>query len=133
MRGTLLGALLSTLLVTRIFSDTCTWNNCNEWDNDPTVINVHVVPHTHDDMGWKKTADDYYTGAHPPGTAEVIYPGVQYVINTVLNELSKDPARRFSYCETGYLTRWLEEPTQLRNPKQVQKLKNFVTNGNRFG
>ena len=28
--------------------------------DDPIV--VHIIPHTHDDVGWLKTADEYFSG-----------------------------------------------------------------------
>ena len=38
------------------------------------------VPHTHDDVGWLKTVDQYYMGANN----SIQHAGVQYVLDSVL-------------------------------------------------
>uniref|UniRef100_A0A7E4VD48 Glyco_hydro_38N domain-containing protein n=1 Tax=Panagrellus redivivus TaxID=6233 RepID=A0A7E4VD48_PANRE len=56
----LLVALLASLLAVS-FADKCAWDSCPAYTNDGSV-NVHLIAHTHDDAGWLKTVDDYFTG-----------------------------------------------------------------------
>ncbi|CAI2356868.1 unnamed protein product [Caenorhabditis sp. 36 PRJEB53466] len=99
----------------------CAWNTCHEADPDSDVITAHLIPHTHDDLGWIKTVDQYYYGAKPA----LVPVGVQYIYNTVIDELLKNPDRRFSFAETGFLWRWFTSNSDY-DRHQLQKL---VKNG----
>ena len=63
----------------------------------PGKINVHLVPHTHDDTGWQITVDQYF------------YQDVYFVIDTVVSQLQKDPNRKFMYVETAFFARWFDQ------------------------
>jgi hypothetical protein len=65
-------------------------------------INVHLVPHTHDDTGWQVTVDQYF------------FTEVYYVVDTVVDQLIKDPKRHFIYVETGFFARWWDEQNDAR-------------------
>ena len=54
-------------------------------------INVHLIPHSHDDVGWRKTVEAYYTGS-PVGWGPISC--VRCILDTVTEELWKDPNRR---------------------------------------
>ncbi|PIC18202.1 hypothetical protein B9Z55_024180 [Caenorhabditis nigoni] len=99
----------------------CAWDNCHATDPDPNVITAHLIPHTHDDLGWIKTVDQYFWGAKP----ELVPVGVQYIYNTVVEELMKDPERRFSFAETGFLWRWWTSTTD----KNREQFKYLIQNG----
>lgn len=78
----------------------CGWQSCNP--TRPRHINVHLVPHSHDDAGWLKTVDQYYYGARQ----EIQRASVQYTIESVVKELVKDPTKKFIQVETGFMWRW---------------------------
>lgn len=66
---------------------------------------VHLIPHTHDDVGWLKTVDEYFTGSHDT-TARA---GVELILDTVIHELIKDPKKRFTYVEMKFFSMWYYE------------------------
>ena len=63
---------------------------------------MFLIPHSHDDVGWLKTVDDYYYG----GDQKTQWAGVQYTIDTVVSELINNPSFKFTIVETAFLYRW---------------------------
>ncbi|KAL7642572.1 UNVERIFIED_CONTAM: hypothetical protein RMT77_007133 [Armadillidium vulgare] len=71
----------------------------------PGMINVHLVCHTHDDVGWLKTVDQYYYGSRK----RITWVGVQYILDSVMQSLLKDQNRKFIYVESAFFFRWWNE------------------------
>ncbi|XP_035775636.1 lysosomal alpha-mannosidase-like [Anopheles albimanus] len=85
------------------------------------MINVHLVPHSHDDVGWLKTVDQYYYGSRN----NIQKAGVQYILDSVVEELLHDANRRFVYVESAFMHKWYNEQT----PEMQQKVKMLVDEG----
>ncbi|XP_025265136.1 lysosomal alpha-mannosidase isoform X1 [Camponotus floridanus] len=81
-------------------TENCGYKACHAVD--PTKLNIHIVSHTHDDVGWLKTVDQYYFGSR----STIQKAGVQYILDSVIKALLADPNRRFIYVETFYLWKW---------------------------
>ncbi|XP_008200174.3 lysosomal alpha-mannosidase [Tribolium castaneum] len=90
--------LLSTTLVLT-HSQNCGYNSCPQWD--PNALNVHLVPHSHDDLGWLKTVDKYY------------FQDVQNVIGSVIGALKQNPDRKFIQVETAFFKKWWDHQNDL--------------------
>lgn len=78
----------------------CGFASCPAVDN--SKLNVHLVPHTHDDVGWLKTVDQYYYGANNT----IWKAGVQYILDSVVQALVRNKERKFIYVETAFFSKW---------------------------
>ncbi|KAK0161282.1 hypothetical protein PV327_009769 [Microctonus hyperodae] len=78
----------------------CGYQSCPKID--PKKLNVHLVAHTHDDVGWLKTVDQYYYGSK----TSIQNAGVEYIIDSVIQALKRNPERKFIYVETAFLWKW---------------------------
>ena len=70
-------------------------------------LDVHLVCHTHDDVGWLKTVDQYYVGSK----AEIQEARVQFILDSVIDALLQDPSRKFIYVEVAFFSRWWKQQT----------------------
>ncbi|CAD0207115.1 unnamed protein product [Chrysodeixis includens] len=100
-------------------TDQCGYKSCHK--TDPGVLNVHIVPHTHDDVGWLKTVDQYYYGSRNM----IQKAGVQYILDSVVKELWEDPKRRFIYVETAFFWKWWVH----QSPEIKEKVHTLVKEG----
>ena len=74
-------------------------------------INIHLVPHTHDDTGWQVTVDQYF--------AKQVY----FIIDTVVQNLAADENRKFIYVETGFFARWWEQASDKKRAMATAQVK----------
>ncbi|XP_055014640.1 LOW QUALITY PROTEIN: lysosomal alpha-mannosidase [Boleophthalmus pectinirostris] len=86
--------------------DKCGYESCHV--TKPGLLNVHLVPHTHDDVGWLKTVDQYFYGDRN----DIQHAGVQYILDSVVEQLLKNHERRFIYVETAFFYRWWKRQNQ---------------------
>ncbi|KAM8717605.1 hypothetical protein ACLKA7_004323 [Drosophila subpalustris] len=89
----------------------CGYPSCHP--TKPNMLNVHLIAHTHDDVGWLKTVDQYYYGSE----TLIQKAGVQYIIDSVVQSLLKDPEKRFIYVESAFFFKWWKEQTKEQQDK----------------
>jgi hypothetical protein len=73
--------------------------------NADKPLEVHIIPHSHDDVGWLKTVEEYYEG----WKQDIAQTTVRNTITTVFNQLLQDPTKKFSQVEMKFFSMWWDE------------------------
>ncbi|XP_042025665.1 alpha-mannosidase isoform X2 [Salvia splendens] len=101
------------------------WNGVGGYDTGSGVVdgklNVHLVAHSHDDVGWLKTIDQYYVGSNNSIQGAC----VENVLDSVVVSLLRDPNRKFIFAEMAFFTRWWGE----QSPEIQQVVRKLVDAG----
>lgn len=84
-------------------------------------LNVHLVPHSHDDVGWLKTVDQYYVGSNNSIQGAC----VQNVLDSVVPALLADKNRKFVFVEQAFFQRWWRN----QNEEVKNAVKRLVSSG----
>lgn len=84
-------------------------------------LNVHLVPHSHDDVGWLKTIDQYYVGSNNSIQGAC----VQNVLDSVVMSLRRDRNRKFVFAEMAFFHRWWIR----QSPEIQEEVRNLVASG----
>ncbi|XVF14171.1 hypothetical protein REPUB_Repub09cG0034300 [Reevesia pubescens] len=82
----------------------------DEWDSEK--LKVFVVPHSHNDPGWKFTVEEYYERQS------------RSILDTIVDTLSKDSRRKFIWEEMSYLQRWWRDASEEKKESFTNLVKN---------
>ncbi|CAL5379400.1 unnamed protein product [Camellia sinensis] len=82
----------------------------NEWDSE--TLKVFVVPHSHNDPGWKLTVEEYYDRQS------------RHILDTISRLFRRDPRCKFIWEEMSYLERWWKDASETKKESFINLVKN---------
>jgi len=68
------------------------------------AIEFYFVPHSHDDLGWLITAQEYYQR------------NVDQILTSAVTHMMREPHARFSFTEMGFMRMWARDHPDLLDP-----------------
>ena len=73
-----------------------------------TCLTVHLVPHSHDDVGYRKTVDQYYIGSN----SSLAVASVQQTLDGTVAALLRVADRKFVITEQAFFIRWWRQQNE---------------------
>jgi hypothetical protein len=93
----------------------------DEYNPSDNILQIHIVPHTHDDVGWLKTVEQYFYGRN----STIRHGCVSCILDSVIHALSENPSRKFTYVEMAFFHMWWNEQTK----ETKDKVRSLVKHG----
>lgn len=66
------------------------------------MLTVHVIAHSHQDAGWRKTVDEYFTGSNKNQDSS----HVKAILDGVTDELTRNSNRKFTIVDIKFFSMW---------------------------
>ena len=82
---------------------------------------MHVCPHSHDDVGWLKTVDQYFDGS----ARDIQMTIVKVELTSIVEALWDHPERKFSEVEMKFFKMWWDKAS----PDLQGKVRTLIQNG----
>ncbi|KAL7161944.1 hypothetical protein ACSBR2_042425 [Camellia fascicularis] len=105
-------AAIRVCLLTLILTTLCAESKYMIYNTSQGIVsdklNVHLVAHTHDDVGWLKTVDQYYVGSNNSIQGAC----VQNVLDSLVPALLADKNRKFIYVEQAFFQLWWTDQSE---------------------
>jgi alpha-mannosidase len=90
-------------------------------DTGGKTINVHMIAHSHDEVGWDKTVDEYFTGYR----SENSHANVELILDELVMALQENEHRMFTYGEMKFFSMWYN----IQDDKKKQVVKDLIKSG----
>ncbi|GAA50092.1 lysosomal alpha-mannosidase [Clonorchis sinensis] len=81
----------------------CDNDQCNLGRDDQ--LNIHFIAHTHDDVGWTQTVQEYYDSS------------VRSILDTSISTLLENETYRFTYVEMAFFHKWFAQQSTFLQSK----------------
>ena len=85
-----------------------------------------MITHTHDEVGWLKTIDEYAYGEDGIVSdgftkSNVARAGVNFILDTMIKSLLEDPTKHFTYVDMKFFSMWwrIQTPTIKAEVRQL--------------